>query len=204
MFDTDVNAPALAEFKGRKDLINKSSIAYITVGTGVGVGLVVNGKSIHGMLHPEAGHILCQKLKSDENFNGTCPFHGSCIEGMCSTGSLSKRRQCDVSELPNLSDDDELWNICAFYIAQLCVNLIMITSVEHISIGGGVLNRTILYTLVRKHVHTLLGGYIENDSLTLNNLDNYITEPLSGSKAGILGAVYLGQLAYTKEEDLKI
>ena len=91
-FDTDVNAPALAEFLKNRELnASLSSSAYVTVGTGIGVGLVVNGRTVHGLLHPEAGHIMVARLTGDD-FTGTCPFHGACIEGLCSSGALAARK----------------------------------------------------------------------------------------------------------------
>lgn len=131
-------------------------------------------------------------------FNIFSYMHTLMCIGMCSTGSLALRKQCSASQLPTLADDDDIWNICAFYIAQLCVNLILITSVEHISIGGGVLNRSILYPLIRQHVYKLLAGYIENSVFqTPESLIELITTPFYGKDAGIVGAVYLGQLAYS-------
>lgn len=163
LFDTDVNAPALAEYEMRA-VPGRLSTAYITVGTGVGVGLVVNGRTVHGLVHPEAGHLLV-KLREGDIFRGSCPFHGDCIEGMCSTGALASRKQIDASALPGLSDEDELWDVCAYYIAQLCVTLVLTASPEHIAIGGGVLNRRVLYGKVRAAVQRLLNGYIQHESL---------------------------------------
>jgi fructokinase len=195
LFDTDVNAPALAEYSFLNNP-HLSSSAYITVGTGVGVGLVINGKTVHGMMHPEAGHLLVQKLPHDQSFSGSCPFHGCCIEGMCSTGALSRRANIPASDLPQLADDHELWDICAHYIAQLCAALVLISSVEHISIGGGVLNRTILYPKIRTHLLKILNEYIENESLTIANIDTFIAVPVWGANAGLVGAAYLAHVAY--------
>ena len=100
-FDTDVNAPALAEYSVLSKTRDISSSAYITLGTGVGVGLVVNGKTVHGMMHPEGGHLMVQRLP-DDTFEGTCPFHKTCIEGLCSTGALVRRKGCQVEDLPCL------------------------------------------------------------------------------------------------------
>jgi fructokinase len=157
-FDTDVNAPALSDFDYFKTQTPPiTSCAYITVGTGVGVGLVVNGLSVHGLMHPEAGHIRVPRFP-DDTFPGSCPFHGDCIEGMCSTGALASRRGCSPSELPDLSDDDSLWDILANQLAHLCAHLILIVSVERISIGGGVLNRSSLYSKIRQNVQVILNG----------------------------------------------
>jgi fructokinase len=163
-FDTDVNAPAFAEYKfyGKPE---HTSCAYITIGTGVGVGLVINGKTVHGLAHPEAGHLHVQKRIGD-SFEGTCPYHGSCIEGMCSTGALAKRGNCRAEDLPSLSDEDEVWEITSYYIAQLCASLIMMASPERIVIGGGLMNRTILYGKIRKQTIEILNGYIQLEAIT--------------------------------------
>ena len=147
VFDTDVNAPALAEFTLHRKP-GMISCAYITVGTGVGVGLVVNGATVKGLVHPEGGHMLIQPKGSDI-FEGSCPYHGRCVEGMCSSGALCKRLSCNISDLPQLPDDHEIWDIWSYYIAQLCCNLILMVSPEHISIGGGILNRNSLYKSIR-------------------------------------------------------
>ena len=170
-FDTDVNAPAFAEYKVHRR-IGETSCAYITVGTGVGVGLVINGQPVHGIAHPEGGHINVAK-RSGDNFVGTCPFHGSCIEGLTSTGALSKRMNCEAKDLPNVPDDDELWDITAYYLAQLCVTLILMACPERIVIGGGLLNRTILYKKIREQTLDILKGYIQLEHIT-THIDKYI------------------------------
>jgi fructokinase len=199
-FDTDVNAPALAEYKFYQQP-GQTSCAYITVGTGIGVGLIINGKSVHGLLHPEAGHIQVAREEGD-SFGGTCPFHGSCIEGMCSTGALAARANCLAADLPLIADDDKLWDTCAYYLAQLCVSLILIASPERIVIGGGVMNRATLYPKIRAKTAELLKGYIQQDRITSSQIDEYIKEPLWGSNSGIVGAAYLAQLA-AEENDTR-
>jgi fructokinase len=151
LFDTDVNAPAFAEHvMGNNN--QTSSSAYVTVGTGIGVGLVVNNQTVRGLLHPEAGHIMVARLEGD-NFPGTCPFHGACIEGMCATGALTARAQLsDPSGLADLTDDDPIWDACAYQLAQLCAQLVYIASPERIRFGGGVMNRTSLYPKIRVSV----------------------------------------------------
>jgi fructokinase len=171
-FDTDVNAPALAEYK-LHSMQDQKSLAYITVGTGIGVGLVVNGATVHGLLHPEAGHVQTARISGDD-FVGTCPFHGSCVEGMCSTGALSKRKNCKIEDLPALGDEDEIWDVAAHYLGQLCATLILIASPEQIVIGGGVLNRTILFDKIRERTRSILNGYLQNDSITDARNGEYI------------------------------
>lgn len=193
-FDTDVNAPALAEYL-LQSKPGTSSSAYITVGTGVGVGLVVNGRTIHGLLHPEAGHIQVAR-KENDNFKGTCPFHKSCIEGMCSSGALAARKGIAPTELANLADDDDVWDQCAYQLAQLCAQLILIVSPERIAFGGGVMNRKCLYPKIRKYVQSILNDYIRKEEITTNDIDSLICPSFWGNNAGIIGAAFLAKLAY--------
>lgn len=173
LFDTDVNAPALAEYNLHRTSESTSSGAYITVGTGVGVGLVVNGKSVKGLLHPEAGHIHVM-LKPGDTHQGTCPFHGSCIEGMCNTISLASRKGISAADLPSLPDDDDVWDYLAYYLGQLCANLVLIAMPEFISIGGGVLNRMSLYPKIRAHTAAILNGYVQDDHITTSAIETFI------------------------------
>lgn len=170
-FDTDVNAPAFAEFKLNYKP-GQQSCAYITVGTGVGVGLVVNGLTVHGLAHPEAGHIQVAKRDGDD-FPGTCPFHGACIEGLCGTGSLAKRKGCRAEDLPTVADDDELWDITSYYLAQLCASLILMVCPERIVIGGGIMNRGILFKKIRVQTVDILKGYIQLEPI-ITGIDEYI------------------------------
>lgn len=170
-FDTDVNAPAFAEFKFSKKL-GQTSCAYITVGTGIGVGLVINSQTVHGLAHPEAGHLQV-KIRDGDTFPGTCPFHASCVEGMCSSGALAKRKGCSAAELSLLSDDDELWDITAYYLAQLCATLVMMACPERIVMGGGVMNRSVLYKKIQDQTVKILAGYIQLDQIT-THIDEYI------------------------------
>jgi fructokinase len=201
LFDTDVNAPALAEYKYylATGETTSSSCAYITIGTGVGVGLIINEESVKGLLHPEAGHITVRPCVGDEQFDGTCPFHGTCIEGMCSIGSLAKRLNCSKKDLPTIPDDDPVWDKCAYYIAALCVNLTLIASPERISIGGGVLKRSCLFPRIRSHFLRLINGYIQHPLLTEEKIDSYLCAPVWKDDAGIVGAAYLAVVALEKE-----
>ena len=193
MFDTDVNAPALAEYRLHKRP-GSLSCAYITVGTGIGVGLVCNGQTVHGLVHPEGGHIQVARMPED-GFTGTCPFHGCCIEGMCSTGALASRAGCEAEALPDLPEDHPVWDACAYYLAQLCSTLVLINSPERIAIGGGVMNRTSLYPKIRTKTALLLNEYIQNESITTQQIDEYICPSFWGSQAGIVGASFLASEA---------
>ena len=190
-FDTDVNAPALSEYASIGGI---SSCAYVTVGTGIGVGLVVNGRTVHGMLHPEAGHMLVARMGND-HFPGVCKFHKCCVEGMCSSVAVAARAGVPLTSLPSLTDSHEVWDICAYYIAALCANLILTVSPERIILGGGVMNRTCLFDKVRRYTLQILNGYIEVGALKEDIIHNYITPSRWGSQAGIVGALHLAQTA---------
>ena len=187
-FDTDVNGAALGESiwgKG-KDV---SSCLYLTIGTGIGGGYVENNQCLHGLLHPEMGHILLRK-HPDDVFVGVCPFHKDCFEGLASGPALEARYHKSAKEL----DDQKIWDIEAYYIAQACVNYILILSPKIILLGGGVMHQKQLFPLIRKHVKDLLNSYIQHTNILIVN-DQYITEPGLGDNAGLLGAFALALLA---------
>ena len=205
-FDTDVNAPALSEYLSYREeasqispssslLKASSSCAYITIGTGVGVGLVVNGRTVHGALHPEAGHVRVGRQVGDDAFRGICRFHRDCVEGMCSSVAIAARAQVRLADLPALPDDHPVWDTTAYYIAALCANLLLIASLEKIVLGGGVMNRTCLYAKIRKHLVQILNHYLQIEGLKDENIDSFISPSKWGSKAGIIGALYLAKTA---------
>jgi len=199
-FDTDVNAPAMYEFAAAtaKDP-GMSSCAYITVGTGIGIGLVVNGKPVHGMLHPEAGHMPYPKYSPEDPFNGldgwTIPQG---IEANASALALQRRAGLDSpDDLVGLPDDHEVWKACAHYVAGACVNVALLASAEKIVIGGGVLNRKCLFPMIRAKVQEVLNGYIDHKSITTQaGIDSYIVPGVMGNDAGIVGALALAEMAY--------
>jgi fructokinase len=133
---------------------------------------------------------------ANDSYLGCCPYHKSCAEGLCNNKALADRVGCTINELPSVPDDHEIWDFCAYYMAQLCVNLILISSPEHITLGGGILNRSSLFPKIRSYVLSLLNGYIENDLLTAHGIDEYITASYWVKNAGIIGAGYLALLAY--------
>eukprot|EP01112_Ceratiomyxa_fruticulosa_P020218 TRINITY_DN6831_c0_g1_i1.p1 TRINITY_DN6831_c0_g1~~TRINITY_DN6831_c0_g1_i1.p1 ORF type:complete len:337 (-),score=69.84 TRINITY_DN6831_c0_g1_i1:80-1006(-) len=197
-FDTDVNGPAVSEAVlggHRKDKGGVvQSCAYVTVGTGVGVGIFAGGAPIHGLIHPEMGHLYTARKEGDEHFKGTCPYHGACLEGMVSTGALSARSGVPAAELPHLPDDHQIWETAGFYLAHLCAALVLSVSPEVIVLGGGVMNRKILYSIVRKYTKQILNGYIRSPLIT-EHIDKYIVGSGFGTNAGKVGSLELGKVA---------
>jgi fructokinase len=180
-----------------------TNLAYVTVGTGVGVGVVCNGQPVHGLTHPEAGHIRVARLKTDGlpgepgSFKGSCPFHGDCVEGMASAAAIARRCGCQVSELSNVPDSHPAWDAAAHYIAGLCATLVMVASPQRIVLGGGVLQRKTLITKVRAHVKKQLGGYVQHDFITTKRgLVEFVVTSRHGNDAGIVGALTLAKTAH--------
>lgn len=191
-FDTDVNGAALGESiwgKG-KDV---TSCLYLTIGTGIGGGYVENNQCLHGLLHPEMGHILIQR-HPDDNFEGVCPYHGSCFEGLASGPSIEARYQTSANNLPI---DHIAWKIEANYIAQALVNYILILSPKIIILGGGIMHQAHLFPLIRQEVKLLLKNYIQHPYI-LDCDENYITSPGLGDNSGLLGAFALAMLELYK------
>lgn len=194
-FDTDVNAPALAEFLAAPSTPPITSCAYITVGTGVGVGLVVNGDTVRGLLHPEAGHVMPARYPAD-TFAGVCKFHKCCVEGMCSSVAIAARLGAPMSELPAVSDAHPVWDTTAHYIAALCATLVLVASPEKIVLGGGVMQRACLLDKVRAQTRLALNEYIQADALLPEHIADFIAPSRWGADAGIIGAAYLAKSAY--------
>lgn len=186
-FDTDVNAAALGEsvWGAAKGL---DSCLYMTVGTGIGVGAVSEGKLVHGMLHPEMGHILVRRHEED-SFRGSCPFHGDCLEGMAAGPAIEARWGKKGVEL---AGNSKVWKLEAYYLAQALVNYILILSPKKIIIGGGVMKQEQLFPLVREQTVKLLNGYIQHDNI-VKTIDQYIVPPGLGDNAGLCGALALAK-----------
>ena len=204
--ETDVNAPAFAEYLFAKKEI--SSVAYVTVGTGVGVGLVINGETVHGLMHPEGGHVPIHALPGDK-FDGyswgeSSPFHGKgTVEGMASSVALTERlemmtgqKNLSRSSLADLDDDHEIWYHAANALANLCTTLVLMTSVERIVFGGGVMNRTGLLEKIRKRTVELSNGYLD-----LPGMSTFIVASAYGSDSGLTGALLLARQAYEDSKD---
>lgn len=193
--DTDVNAAALAEYKiGAAKSVN--SCLYITVGTGIGGGLVVEGNVVHGMMHPEVGHMLIKPMESDPSPKGFCPYHKYCLEGLASGPAIEKRWG---EKAINLPETHQAWDLEADYLAQMCASIICILSPEKIILGGGVMQQKHLFPLIRKKAIHLLNGYIPAPQIT-NHVDEYIVDPGLGTSSGAIGALLLAYEAYKRTE----
>ena len=179
-FDTDVNAAALAEHRwgaGR----GVSSVVYITVGTGIGGGAVANGRPVHGLVHPEMGHVRIPHDRIADPFAGVCPRHGDCWEGLAAAPALTARWGRPAESLP---DDHPAWPMEARYLALGIVNVILTLSPERVVLGGGVMARAGLLKRVRGSVSELLGGYVRAAE---------IVAPALGERSGVLGALALAE-----------
>ena len=187
--DTDVNAAALGEFRWGAGQ-GCDPLLYLTIGTGIGGGYIKGGKTLIGLHHPEMGHIrIPHDLKRDP-FSGGCPFHGDCFEGLASGPAIEKRFG---SRGETIRDDNPYWEIEADYIASALCNYILILSPKRIILGGGIMARTFLFSLIRRKVLESLNGYVASESL-LNKIDEYIVPPGLGNRSGSLGAIALAQL----------
>jgi fructokinase len=185
-FDTDVNAAALAEHRwgaarGAKNVV------YLTVGTGIGGGVLIDGAPLHGLLHPEIGHIHPRRHPLDVNFAGVCPFHGDCLEGLASGPAILAR--CGA-ELPHLDADHPQWQMQADYLGQLCAQLVLTLSPQRIIMGGGVMAQERLFPGIRDRMLHWLGGYVDRSEL-LADSHRYVVPPALGARAGVLGAICL-------------
>ncbi len=184
VMDTDVNCAALGEAcfgscKGLQDCV------YITVGTGIGMGVLVNGKLVHGIQHPELGHIPVAPMAGDD-YAGHCPYHGRCLEGMAAGPAMRERWGAPAQEL---NDRPEVWQLEAEYLAQGIMTCILAYAPRRIVLGGGVLHNPTLLPLVRSAVQRLLGGYVACPAV--QKLEEYIVAPALGDAQALLGCMQL-------------
>ncbi|MFF2483086.1 ROK family protein [Paenibacillus sp. NPDC058071] len=188
-WDTDVNAAAFGEAKwGAAQGLD--SCVYYTIGTGVGVGVYVEGKPVHGLVHPEGGHIITRRHPED-TFEGFCPYHSDCLEGVAAGPALEKRWKVKGSEL---SVDHPAWEMEAYYIGQAVTNTILLLSPKKIILGGGVMHQLQLFPLIREEVRKQLNGYVSAEEIA-SGLDSYIVPPGLGDNAGLSGSLALGLAA---------
>jgi fructokinase len=187
-FNTDVNAAALGEatFGAAKGL---DSCLYITVGTGIGAGAVVQGKLLQGLSHPEMGHILIRRHPNDD-YSGTCPYHKDCLEGLAAGPGIEERWG---EKGINLADRREVWDLEGYYIAQALMQYVLILSPKKIILGGGVMKQKQVFPAIYKHLTELVNGYV-----FLPELSDYIVSPGLEDNAGITGSLMLAHQALQK------
>jgi fructokinase len=189
-FDTDVNAAALGEHRWGA-AVGLDTFCYITVGTGIGGGGMVNGTLMHGLLHPEFGHMRIPHDRTRDPFDGVCPYHGDCFEGLAAGGAMHARWGRPPEELA----DDSAWELEAEYLALGLLNVVCTVSPQRIIVGGGVMNQPSLLPRVRRRVVELAAGYFDVPELGAE-IDDYIVLPALGDRAGVLGALELARLAH--------
>lgn len=185
-FDTDVNGSVLGEVtfgqaKGKK------SVVYVTIGTGVGVGVYIEGKLLHGMLHPEAGHVLIKK-REDDTYEGRCPYHKTCLEGLAAGPAVEERWGKKAIEL---KDEKAVWDLEAYYIAQALTGYILTLSPEVIILGGGIMHQEQLFPMIRSYVLEMLNEYLQTDEL--KDIDHYIVSASLNDNQGIMGCLELAK-----------
>lgn len=185
-FDTDVNVALLGErqWGAARDC---DVAVYITVGTGIGGGAVVGGKLVHGLIHPEMGHMRLVRDPARDPFPGICPYHSDCLEGLACGPALKARWHTPAEELPA---DHPAWELEADYLGQAMADLLCILSPERIIIGGGVMSQPQMFPLVRAATQRWLNGYLQHPHI-LDHPDRLIVPPALGQRAGVLGAIAL-------------
>ena len=189
-FDTDVDAAALGEYRwgaGR----GAASLCYLTVGTGVGAGLLIGGSPWHGMVHPEVGHLRIPHDHERDPFPGACPVHGDCWEGLASGEAMAQRWGIAAAEL---ADEHPGWALEADYLALGILSIVCVLSPHRIIVGGGVMEQPGLLGRIRTRLAELLAGYLETPLLG-GQIDGYLVTPGLGDRAGVLGAIALAERA---------
>lgn len=189
-FDTDVNGACLGEvyFGSARGL---DSALYLTIGTGIGGGAYVEGKLLHGLLHPEMGHMLLTQ-REDDHYKGKCPFHGTCFEGLAAGPAIEERWGKPGKEL---EDDHPAWDLEAWYIAQALAIYVLTLSPKKIILGGGVMHKSQLFPMIDQYLQERLNGYIQKDEITTDLIKDYIVWPELGDNAGVCGALALAKMA---------
>lgn len=189
-FDTDVNGAALGEWRwGAARSLD--TFLYLTVGTGIGGGGLINGALMHGLLHPEMGHLRVPHDRTRDPYPGACPYHGDCLEGLAAGPAIAERWGQPSETLPA---DHPAWDLEAEYLAAALHNLVCTVSPQRIIMGGGVMEQPQLLPLVRAKLRASLGRYVEAAAIT-DNIEAYIVAPALGARAGVLGAIALAERA---------
>lgn len=187
--DTDVNAAAVGEWRhGAAQGLD--TFVYLTVGTGIGGGVFANGRPVHGLLHPEVGHVMVPHDRTSDPFEGSCPYHGDCLEGLASGTALRARWGRPGEELT----DPEVWELEAEYLALGLADVVLVIAAERIILGGGVSGTPGLIARVRVRLREVLAGYVSAPQLEPGpNLDAYLMRPVLGPHSGVIGAIALAQ-----------
>lgn len=184
--DTDVNGAGLAEARlgaGR----GLDVVVYVTVGTGLGGGLIVNGKPVQGLTHPEMGHLRVRRHPDDLDFKGVCPFHGDCLEGLVSGPAAQARLGYPLNDAPL---DHPVWALIGYYLGQLCATLCLVVSPRQIILGGGVMSNLSVFPHIRAACAEALNGYVQSEAI---GSDRFIVPPGLGDRAGALGSLLLAE-----------
>ena len=192
--DTNANAACLGETTYGASR-GSSNVLYVSIGTGIGVGIISEGQLVHGMMHPEGGHILIKK-RADDNGESVCPYHDRCFEGLASGPSILKRYGKPGIELVG---DEKVWDLEADYISQALVNYIMILQPQKIILAGGIMHEQILFPLIRKKVAEKINEYVK--TIELENMDEYIIPCSLDDEQGILGSFKMALDKYEESID---
>lgn len=192
-FDTDVTTAAIAEHRWGA-ATGVSNVCYLTIGTGIGAGLLVDGRPVHGLVHPEVGHLRIPHDRERDPFAGTCPNHGDCWEGLAAGPAIAARWETDPRELP---DGHPAWTLEAEYVSLGVFAIVAVASPQRIVAGGGVLERPGLLAEVRARLVALNAGYLQTP-LIGDEIDRYLVAPALGDRAGVLGAIALAESAHIR------
>lgn len=194
--DTDVNGAALGEYRwgaasGLTDFV------YVTIGTGIGGGGMASGRLLHGLVHPEIGHIRLPRIAGDD-FAGVCPYHGDCWEGLCCGPALKARSEFSAEQLPA---EHPAWKFETHYVAAALANIVCVLSPQRIILGGSVskggrLGQASFLGSVRESLQRTLAGYVASPALSDQGIDSYVVPPALGDDAGVCGAIALAQSAH--------
>jgi fructokinase len=193
VIDTDVNAAAVAEHRwGAARAV--ASLCYLTIGTGIGAGLVIDGRPVHGLVHPEVGHLRIPHDRARDPFAGACVIHGDCWEGLASGFAMGRRWQTPAEAL---ADDHPAWGLEADYLALGILAIVCVASPQMVVAGGGVMEHEGMIAMVRTRLRDLLGGYLRTPLLG-EEIDRYLVAPELGDDAGVLGAMALAHDLVTR------
>lgn len=185
IIDTDVNAAAFGEMFWNKDQNSSDPFLYMTVGTGIGIGAVINGEPLHGLVHAEGGHMFIPHDTQNDAFPGVCPYHGDCLEGLASGNAMKSRWGRNPEELP---EDHIGWDLEAEYLSTALINLVYVYSPQQIVLGGGVMQHKGLIDMVKAKVRARNEGYVHSYMLE-EKIGEYIHLPILGNRSGALGAM---------------